>query len=64
MNLNEFQKQKTCHVKFYDVSKFEKMGLGSFYGVARGAKEPAKMIIVEYKGGSKNQKPIALLVKV
>ena len=29
------------------------MGLGSFYGVARGAKEPAKMIIVEYKGGPK-----------
>ena len=32
------------------LSKFEKMGLGSFYGVARGAKEPAKMIIVEYNG--------------
>ena len=46
-----------------DVSKFEEMGLGSFYGVARGAKEPAKMIIVEYNGGSKSQKPIALVGK-
>ena len=39
------------------------MGLGSFYGVARGAKEPAKMIIVEYNGGPKSQKPIALVGK-
>jgi len=46
-----------------DVSKFEKMGLGSFYGVARGAKEPAKMIIVEYNGGPESQKPVALVGK-
>ncbi len=46
----------------YDVSEFEKMGLGSFYGVARGAKEPAKFIISEYKGGG-DEKPIALVGK-
>ena len=56
-------KAKNMKCTVYDVSKFEKMGLGSFYGVARGAKEPAKMIIVEYKGGSKSQKPIALIGK-
>ena len=56
-------KAKNMKCTIYDVSKFEKMGLGSFYGVARGAKEPAKMIIVEYKGGSKSQKPIALIGK-
>ena len=39
------------------------MGMGAFYGVARGAKEPAKMIIVEYKGGRKSQKPVALVGK-
>jgi leucyl aminopeptidase len=47
----------------FDVSKFEDMGLGSFYGVARGAKEPAKMIVIEYNGGNKKQKPIALVGK-
>ena len=56
-------KAKNMKCSITDVSKFEKMGLGSFYGVARGAKEPAKMIIVEYKGGSKSQKPIALVGK-
>ena len=56
-------KAKNMKCTVYDVSKFEKMGLGSFYGVARGAKEPAKMIIVEYNGGPKNQKPVALVGK-
>jgi len=56
-------KAKNMKCTITDVSKFEKMGLGSFYGVARGAKEPAKMIIVEYNGGPKSQKPIALVGK-
>ena len=56
-------KAKNMKCTIFDVSKFEKMGLGSFYGVARGAKEPAKMIIVEYSGGSKSEKPIALVGK-
>ena len=56
-------KAKNMKCTIIDVSKFEDMGLGSFYGVARGAKEPAKMIIVEYNGGSKSQKPIALIGK-
>ena len=49
--------------KVIDVSKFEKLGLGSFYGVAMGAYEPAKLILVEYKGGKAKDKPIALVGK-
>tara|TARA_S200000501_G_scaffold56154_1_gene46391 strand:+ start:75104 stop:76570 length:1467 start_codon:yes stop_codon:yes gene_type:complete len=49
--------------KVIDVSKFEKLGLGSFYGVAMGAHEPAKLILVEYKGGKAKDKPIALVGK-
>ena len=30
-----------------DGKDLKKMGMGAFYGVAQGAKEPAKMIIVE-----------------
>ena len=50
-----------CHI--FDLKEIKKMGMGAFYGVAQGAKEPAKMIIVEYKGGRKSQKPIALVGK-
>jgi len=56
-------KSKNMKCKVIDVSKFEKMGFGSFYGVARGAKEPAKMILVEYNGGKKSQKPVGLIGK-
>ena len=59
----KISKAKNMKCKVTDVSKFQEMGLGSFYGVARGAKEPAKMIIVEYNGGPKSQKPIALVGK-
>ena len=51
----------SCHI--FDLKELKKMGMGAFYGVARGAKEPAKMIIVEYEGGGKTQKPIALVGK-
>ena len=48
----------------YDFSQFKKMGLGSFYGVAVGSSEtPAKMIVVEYSGGKKSDKPFALVGK-
>ena len=50
---------KNMKSKIIDVSKFESLGLGSFYGVAMGAHEPAKLILIEYNGGNKNDKPIA-----
>ena len=54
---------KKMKSKVIDVSKFQKLGLGSFYGVAMGAHEPAKLIIVEYNGGRAKDKPIALVGK-
>ena len=54
---------KNMSSKIIDVSKFQSLGLGSFYGVAMGAYEPAKLILVEYRGGKKSDKPIALVGK-
>tara|TARA_B100002052_G_C15884121_1_gene600790 strand:+ start:3639 stop:5105 length:1467 start_codon:yes stop_codon:yes gene_type:complete len=54
---------KNMKSKIIDVSKFQSLGLGSFYGVAMGAHEPAKLILVEYNGGKKGDKPIALVGK-
>ena len=49
--------------QIFDGKEFKKMGMGAFHGVAMGATEPAKMIIVVYNGGRKTQKPIALVGK-
>ena len=56
-------KSKNMKSEIFDVKEFEKMNLGSFYGVARGAKEPAKLILVEYTGGKKEEAPIGLVGK-
>ena len=61
--VKEISKSKNMKTQIFDVSEFEKMGMGAFYGVARGATTPAKMIIVEYKGGKKGDKPFALVGK-
>ena len=60
---SDISKAKNMKATIFDVEEFEKMNLGSFYGVARGAKEPAKFILVEYSGGSKNDPPIGLVGK-
>ena len=46
-----------------DIKDFEKMGFGSFYGVAKGSVLPAKMILVDYRGGKKSDQPLALVGK-
>ena len=47
----------------FDREKFTKMGMGAFAGVALGTGEPPKFILLEYKGGKSNEKPIALVGK-
>jgi len=57
-------KNKNMKAKIFDVKDFQKMGFGSFYGVAKGSLNvPAKFILVEYTGGKKNDAPIALVGK-
>lgn len=36
-------------VKVFDAKEIEKMAMGSFLGVARGAKEPPKFIVISYE---------------
>ena len=40
----------------------QKMGMGSFLSVSRGSEEPARMMVIEYKGGKSTEKPIALVI--
>ena len=59
----QISKSKNFKVKIIDIKDFERLGLGSFYGVAMGSATPAKFIIVEYFGGKKNDKPFGLIGK-
>jgi leucyl aminopeptidase len=41
----------------------EKLGMGSLLSVARGSAQPPKLIAMQYSGGAKNAKPVALVGK-
>jgi leucyl aminopeptidase len=41
----------------------EKLGMGSFLGVAQGSDEPLKFIVAQWLGGAKNEAPVVLVGK-
>ena len=49
--------------KVLNRDQFTKMGMGAFASVARGADEPPKFILMEYRGGKKGDKPFAFVGK-
>ncbi|MCH7529360.1 MAG: leucyl aminopeptidase, partial [Candidatus Marinimicrobia bacterium] len=51
----------SCRV--FDRQQFTKLGMGALAGVALGANEPPKFIIMEYKGGPQGAAPVALVGK-
>ncbi|SFW34154.1 leucyl aminopeptidase [Nitrosovibrio sp. Nv17] len=46
-----------------DEKAMEKLGMGALLAVARGSRQPAKLIVLEYWGGTKKQKPVVLVGK-
>ncbi len=46
-----------------DEKKMSELGMGAFLSVTRGSATPARMIIVNYKGGNRGDKPVVLLGK-
>ncbi len=54
---------KNIKTTVLEEKDMQKLGMGSFLSVTRGSAQPAKLITIEYKGGDKKQKPIALVGK-
>lgn len=50
-------------VEVLDKAQIEKLGMGSFLGVAQGSLEPPKLIVLQHLKGKKGQKPVALVGK-
>lgn len=46
-----------------EEAEMETLGMGSFLAVARGSDQPAKLIVMDYKGGKPEAKPIVLVGK-
>ena len=56
---------KEGNLKFeaLDETAMKKLGMNALLGVSKGSAEEAKLIILEYNGGSKNDRPIVLVGK-
>ena len=50
-------------VDVLDEADMEKLGMGAFLAVSRGSEQPGKLIVMHYRGGDKNAKPVALVGK-
>jgi len=50
-------------VKALDVRQMEKLGMGALLGVGMGSQRPPRLLVVSYRGGPKNQAPLAFVGK-
>jgi len=59
----QLSKQYGFKVELLGRKEIEKLGMGSFLGVAQGSDEPMRLIVLQHKKGPKDQKPVALVGK-
>lgn len=57
------QEYKKLSVKILEESEMKKLGMGALLAVASGSEQPAKLIVLEYKGAAKTKAPVALVGK-
>lgn len=56
-------KKLGCDVEVLDEKDMKKLKMNALLGVAQGSRNPARMAIIQWKGGKKNEKPIAFVGK-
>ncbi|MBI2652600.1 leucyl aminopeptidase family protein, partial [Candidatus Woesearchaeota archaeon] len=59
----ELAKKSNLKCTVFDEKQIEKMKMGCFMGVAQGSTNKPRLVILEYCGNDKKQKPIAIVGK-
>lgn len=54
---------RKMRVSVLEEKDMEKLGMGSLLSVSRGSRQPAKLIVMEYRGAAASQKPVVLVGK-
>ncbi|MGH8162035.1 MAG: M17 family peptidase N-terminal domain-containing protein, partial [Gammaproteobacteria bacterium] len=57
------RKYPALKVRVLTETDIQKLGMGDLWGVARGSRQPPRLIVFEYSGGKKGAKPLALVGK-
>jgi leucyl aminopeptidase len=59
----EMGRLNRLRVNVLDVADMEKLKMGALLAVARGSRQPARLIAIEHRGGPAKQKPVVLVGK-
>ena len=59
----EIGKQHGLKITVLEKDDMEKLGMGALLSVARGSRQPPKLIVLEYHGGKQGEPPVALVGK-
>lgn len=54
---------KGLKVEVLDEKKIKELGMGAFYAVGQGSDQPPRLIVLNYQGGKKSEKPYVLVGK-
>jgi leucyl aminopeptidase len=57
------RKSRKLKVDVLEESQMKKLGMGSLLSVSKGSRQPAKLIVMEYRGGKPKSKPVVLVGK-
>ncbi len=57
------KKERKLKVSVLEEKDMEKLGMGAFLAVSQGSDQDGKMIVMEYNGGKKGDKPVVLVGK-
>ncbi len=55
--------QKNLKVEVLDENQLRELGAGAFLAVGQGSAQPPRLIVLNYNGGKKSDKPVALVGK-
>ena len=55
--------KRKLKVTVLSEAQMQRLGMGALLSVSRGSRQPAKLIVLEYKGGKADAKPVALVGK-
>ena len=59
----ELARRHKLDCQVLDEREMEKLGMGALLAVTRGTREPAKLIVLHYRGGGRKDKPVVLVGK-
>jgi len=59
----ELGRRHEFEVEIFEQEGIQKLGMGGFLAVARGSREPPRLIVMEYRGGARQAQPVVLVGK-